>query len=424
MVKQYIGARYVPKFDGAWDNTKVYEPLTIVTYNDSSYTSKKVVPTGIDILNEEYWALTGILSGAIRNLQEQVNILDTRVEGIENHIDDIYVLIGDSYLEGFNGSFDPETFIDSYGDYLRMYLNKTEDIDFFIEAEGASGFCAQGHAGHTWIDLLNSVFARIPAEYRDKHIKLIVCGGCNDISYTIEQLKSAIESFVYRANELFDDIEILIGCIGTYRKGTEVNNQYNLERKVLRAYADCDNLKNVRYLTNAETILHRNSLMQADLYHPNADGHKTLAKGLLNILEKYGYNVDDSASIQFTNVAGTTGSFGVWDVVGKGKMGYVGLWGEYMSATFGSAVPDLDLDAGVVIGKYSCDMLCGYTDRPIRIPARLNVVNAGGTQAKEGYIELIGGDVRIRASLEHVANATAVYIITYDKFKAIDTKAH
>lgn len=61
MNRQYIGARYVPTFADPieWDNLRNYEPLTIVTHNNNSYTSKKDVPVGTDINNTEYWALTG-----------------------------------------------------------------------------------------------------------------------------------------------------------------------------------------------------------------------------------------------------------------------------------------------------------------------------------------------------------------------------
>ena len=60
-VRQYIGARYVPLFadPAEWDNTKTYEPLTIVLHEGNSYTSRQYVPTGIDINNNAYWALTG-----------------------------------------------------------------------------------------------------------------------------------------------------------------------------------------------------------------------------------------------------------------------------------------------------------------------------------------------------------------------------
>lgn len=60
-VRQYIGARYVPLFadPAEWDNQRTYEPLTIVIHNGNSYTSRQYVPIGIDINNNEYWALTG-----------------------------------------------------------------------------------------------------------------------------------------------------------------------------------------------------------------------------------------------------------------------------------------------------------------------------------------------------------------------------
>lgn len=60
-VRQYIGARYVPLFadPAEWNNTRTYEPLTIVIHQGNSYTARQYVPVGIDITNAEYWALTG-----------------------------------------------------------------------------------------------------------------------------------------------------------------------------------------------------------------------------------------------------------------------------------------------------------------------------------------------------------------------------
>ena len=71
----YIGSRYVPIFDGAWNNTKTYEPLTIVEYGNSSYTSKKSVPAGTLPTNTSYWALTGNYNGQISNLQTQIDAI-------------------------------------------------------------------------------------------------------------------------------------------------------------------------------------------------------------------------------------------------------------------------------------------------------------------------------------------------------------
>lgn len=58
--RQYVGARYVPKFSEpiAWDKKRGYEALEIVTYLGTSYTSKKPVPAGTEIDNEEFWVVT------------------------------------------------------------------------------------------------------------------------------------------------------------------------------------------------------------------------------------------------------------------------------------------------------------------------------------------------------------------------------
>lgn len=88
---QYIGARYVPKFflnpddqSNDWKSGVQYEALTIVTYNNDSYTSKKVVPTtiGNPASNPEYWACTTRYTAALQALQ-------TTVGNIENFVGDL-----------------------------------------------------------------------------------------------------------------------------------------------------------------------------------------------------------------------------------------------------------------------------------------------------------------------------------------------
>lgn len=71
-VRQYIGARYVPIFDGAWDNTKEYEPLVIVEDQGNSYTSKTYVPVGVDINNTTYWACTGNYNAQVEYYRQEV----------------------------------------------------------------------------------------------------------------------------------------------------------------------------------------------------------------------------------------------------------------------------------------------------------------------------------------------------------------
>ena len=82
--RQYVGARYVPKFANPveWDNVRQYEPLTIVTHLGNSFTSKKPVPAGVDIGNTEYWVNTGNYNEQVATYQQQVTALSERVAGL------------------------------------------------------------------------------------------------------------------------------------------------------------------------------------------------------------------------------------------------------------------------------------------------------------------------------------------------------
>ena len=74
--QQYIGARYVPIFGRKgedsmeWDNSKTYEPLTVVLHGGNSYTSRQFVPVGIDIENEDFWALTGNYNAQVEQYRQ------------------------------------------------------------------------------------------------------------------------------------------------------------------------------------------------------------------------------------------------------------------------------------------------------------------------------------------------------------------
>lgn len=83
MVRQYIGARYTTKIyensldpsSAEWEANVNYEPLTMVTYNNGSYLSKKEVPANIGnpAANGTYWVQTGFYNGQIANLQNQID---------------------------------------------------------------------------------------------------------------------------------------------------------------------------------------------------------------------------------------------------------------------------------------------------------------------------------------------------------------
>lgn len=96
-VLQYIGARYVPQFylnsDGTpeWRPGVAFEPLTIVTWNNNSYTSRKPVPAeiGEPSVNPEYWAQTGVYNAQIVQIQNDVTALQTAMNSAQKDITNI-----------------------------------------------------------------------------------------------------------------------------------------------------------------------------------------------------------------------------------------------------------------------------------------------------------------------------------------------
>ena len=85
---RYVGHRYVPKIFGEWDKQNEYEGLSIVTHEGGSYTSKKRVPVGIDILNEEFWVVTGNYNAQVEEYRKEVRDLSKEVD---NKSDQTYV---------------------------------------------------------------------------------------------------------------------------------------------------------------------------------------------------------------------------------------------------------------------------------------------------------------------------------------------
>lgn len=72
----YIGSRYIPKFMGDYDNTQMYEALCVVDNGSgTSYISQKIVPPGTPLTDTDYWAVYGASSGAIINLQNQIDAI-------------------------------------------------------------------------------------------------------------------------------------------------------------------------------------------------------------------------------------------------------------------------------------------------------------------------------------------------------------
>lgn len=68
----YVGERYLPIGAGAWDITKQYEQLVMVTHEGATYISTKPVPSNTELTNTEYWLPMYQPSDTITELQDDV----------------------------------------------------------------------------------------------------------------------------------------------------------------------------------------------------------------------------------------------------------------------------------------------------------------------------------------------------------------
>ena len=84
--RQYIGARYVPIFGRAgedtveWDDLAPYEPLTVVMHDGVSYVSRRYVPSGIEITDTAYWVQTYRFDAQVEQYRQQVLAMQDDVD--------------------------------------------------------------------------------------------------------------------------------------------------------------------------------------------------------------------------------------------------------------------------------------------------------------------------------------------------------
>lgn len=214
MNRQYIGARYVPKFSdingGVWDNTYTYEAMEIVKHGNDYYTSKKPVPTGIAITNTDYWVLTGNYSGAISQLDEKITALDEELSSVNSDLQTYkatplpfnkvgfnmhrfhnVICVGDSW----NGT-------DGWGEILQSMGFSDGTIQ--IEGHGGTGFQTGTPTFKTAILNLTPL---VDANNVDC---VIIIGGTNDQT-NFDTLPTAIGECVATARAKFPNAKVFVG---------------------------------------------------------------------------------------------------------------------------------------------------------------------------------------------------------------------
>lgn len=283
-IRQYIGARYVTKIyensldpsSAEWEAGTTYEPLTLVTYNNGSYLSKKEVPGAIGdpASNPSYWVQTGAYNGQIASLQAQIDTINnTDLPALDAKIDTKelkqsernYILIFDSY-----GGLGVSTIAAQACPGGCHVLNV-----------GGAGFVAAG-GGQTWLDALTAYVSGLSADDKAAVTDVMVFGGVNDF------------------NETAADITTAMGQFDTYVKTNLINAKISLapiswpirqdSTPVLYVSTVCANYsKNSTelgwdYAFGLSAFIHNDVLMESDGIHPTATGATALGHAVKDFI--------------------------------------------------------------------------------------------------------------------------------------------
>lgn len=266
----YVGARYVPIFGGEWDATKAYEPLTIVTRQGNSYTSKQYVPKNVDINNTDYWALTGNFNGQLSSLEEMVSNNSVSINTINNEITSItqeiatlktktanrfYVIVADSYGDRPTNAY-------SFTDFLPQYMDKNS---FFVTQNSGAGF------NTTTVPSFTELLDNVPNDIRDNVTDVAVETALNDYNNNKTEWVSGINAFKSKCNELFPNLRTIhiMPVIISAARIPKKNQFFSMLQDV--------NIKNIKSPRSYNWI-HNAMYLVSDNLHLSELGAKELAK--------------------------------------------------------------------------------------------------------------------------------------------------
>lgn len=255
MANQYIGARYVPKFEDTWNNTLIYEPLVVVRYGNANYISIKEVPAGILPTNPNYWQIysrDGVVSpeliADVNNLKAQApNSIHFNVFENVNCI-----IVGDSF-----GHQEERI------DYATQFKSMVELNGGICQnmSEGTASFINKGGQGHNYIE-----------QYQ-------AANNLSDVNLII------IEGFVNDYNQQEAALTAANTCIQTMKTssphariiGLPVGRVWNsINYTFYDALGKIFRNNNCEWVKNAPFYVGSTEYLMPDLLHPNQEGYNRI----------------------------------------------------------------------------------------------------------------------------------------------------
>ena len=298
MVREYVGARYVPKFMGAYDATQIYEALCVVDNGlGTSYISKIPTPAGTPLTDTDYWAIYGASSGAIINLQNQIDNIETvEIPAIRTSITNI-----DPYEKFRNKTI--EVIGDSISSYSTLQNNWVKLLTDFmtdydctvinraIDGDSFAGLAQKISGGTYTVDAADYYIVFLGTNYADSWGYTT---GTNPLTSSISTVCNAIRAaantdakffFVSPLKKFVSGVNTLLNPIPVMRNVLELLMQYQ-GYNVISGY-------NIGELCAANTARY-----MTDLLHPTEEFSPILFNYILDGLVSERSNITQPAAAQ------------------------------------------------------------------------------------------------------------------------------
>ena len=311
--RQYIGARYVPAFANPieWDNNRIYEPLTMVTHLNNTYTSKKPVPQKVDINNTDYWVLTGNYNAQVEQYRQEVENVTNKYE---KRFERKWLFLGDSY------------------DATSGWVEKTANFmgiartDYYNIAQSGHGFYQD-----TWLNDIRNWCNSNPDKIAEIG-QIVVGGGLNDsTAENVASLGRNMEAFSNFCKNTFDGANVYIAYFGWRVESVPdpISRTGYYRAKAIEQYSYAP-LYGMNYLPGGECCLHNKNHMNEGGTHPNSEGGFYIACYVGNALK--------TGSWETVKIGRAT-------VEGNGVTAYVtqSIHGTTLTTTLSIAVKDVNI---------------------------------------------------------------------------------
>lgn len=239
----------------------------------------------INDCKEEFYKIRNILDTDIidnYNIIALSNYPNLIAERIKTKPDKKYVIIGDSYTEGYT----PDGNVTSWAQLFKTNLNIPSNR-IAIYYKGGAGF-SRNRENNFYQYITDTILTN------DSNVTdVLIVGGYNDNGESADNIKSGVADTISLLKTKYPNAIIHTGIIG-YSNNANVNlNMRNVYLNTFRSSVE----NGAKYLANVENILHNPYTMFAsDGYHPNQIGQTRLFEYITESL------FNGKADIKYDNV--------------------------------------------------------------------------------------------------------------------------